>query len=112
MTRGKMLYEGKAKKLFATEDENTVLFFYKDDATAFNGVKKGSIVGKGEMNNAISALLFDLLEKRGSRPISSKRSDRGSSSAAGPGLSPWRLSSVMWWQVVWPNVSGLRKGRL
>lgn len=65
MTRGKMLYEGKAKKLFATEDENTVLFFYKDDATAFNGVKKGSIVGKGEMNNAISSLLFDLLEKRG-----------------------------------------------
>jgi len=65
MTKGKMLYEGKAKKLFATEDENVVLFYYKDDATAFNGVKKGSITGKGEMNNSITTLLFTLLEKNG-----------------------------------------------
>jgi len=65
MTKGKMVYEGKAKQLFATEDENTILIHYKDDATAFNGVKKGSITGKGEMNNSITSLLFSLLEKQG-----------------------------------------------
>lgn len=61
----KMLYEGKAKQLFETGDENTVLIHYKDDATAFNGEKKGSIAGKGEMNNAITALIFQLLERNG-----------------------------------------------
>ncbi len=61
----KMLYEGKAKQLFETGDENTVLIHYKDDATAFNGEKKGSITGKGEMNNAITALIFQLLEQNG-----------------------------------------------
>lgn len=65
MTKGKMLYEGKAKKLFATEDENVVLIHYKDDATAFNGEKKGSISGKGEMNNTITSLIFSMLEKKG-----------------------------------------------
>ncbi|MFP4268768.1 MAG: phosphoribosylaminoimidazolesuccinocarboxamide synthase [Spirochaetaceae bacterium] len=65
MTKGKMLYEGKAKKLFATEDENVVLIHYKDDATAFNGEKKGSIMGKGEMNNTITSLIFTMLEKKG-----------------------------------------------
>lgn len=61
----KMLYEGKAKQLFETGDENTVLIHYKDDATAFNGEKKGSIAGKGEMNNAITTLIFQLLERNG-----------------------------------------------
>lgn len=61
----KMLYEGKAKQLFETGDENTVLIHYKDDATAFNGEKKGSITGKGEMNNAITTLIFQLLERNG-----------------------------------------------
>ena|SRR6056297_198291 len=60
-----MLYEGKAKQLFETGDEQRVLIHYKDDATAFNGEKKGSIAGKGEMNNAITALIFQLLEKNG-----------------------------------------------
>ena len=62
---GKMLYEGKAKQLFAVEDEQRVLMHYKDDATAFNGEKKGSISGKGEMNNSISAMIFQLLERKG-----------------------------------------------
>ena len=61
----KMLYEGKAKQLFETGDEHTVLIHYKDDATAFNGEKKGSIAGKGEMNNAITTLIFQLLERNG-----------------------------------------------
>jgi phosphoribosylaminoimidazole-succinocarboxamide synthase len=63
--KGKLLYEGKAKKLYATEDAQTVLVEYKDDATAFNGEKKGTISGKGEMNNAITAILFELLAKEG-----------------------------------------------
>jgi phosphoribosylaminoimidazole-succinocarboxamide synthase len=65
MTKGEMFYEGKAKKLYTTEDEHIILIHYKDDATAFNGVKKGSIAGKGEMNNSITSLLFSLLEKNG-----------------------------------------------
>ena len=60
-----MLYEGKAKKVFKTEDEKKYIIEYKDDATAFNGVKKGKIVGKGIINNRVSALLFKLLEERG-----------------------------------------------
>ncbi|MDZ7792842.1 MAG: phosphoribosylaminoimidazolesuccinocarboxamide synthase [Spirochaetia bacterium] len=64
-TLGEMLYEGKAKQLFAVEDEQRVLMHYKDDATAFNGEKKGSISGKGEMNNSISAMIFQLLEREG-----------------------------------------------
>ncbi len=63
--KGKLLYEGKAKKLYATEDPQTVLVEYKDDATAFNGEKKGTISGKGEMNNAITSILFELLAKEG-----------------------------------------------
>ena len=50
-----MLYEGKAKKVFATADPNEVVIYYKDDATALNGAKKGTIVDKGIMNNTCSA---------------------------------------------------------
>lgn len=60
-----MIYEGKAKKVFRTEDANKYIIEYKDDATAFNGVKKGTIVGKGIINNKMSALLFKLLEEKG-----------------------------------------------
>ena len=59
------LYEGKAKKLFKTDDESLYLIRYKDDATAFNGVKKGSITDKGVMNNEITTLLFNELGKAG-----------------------------------------------
>lgn len=59
------LYEGKAKKVFATTDENLCIVSYKDDATAFNGQKKGTIVGKGVVNNRMSNLLMQLLEKKG-----------------------------------------------
>ncbi len=60
-----MLYEGKAKKVYKTEDERYYIVEYKDDATAFNGLKKGTIVNKGVMNNEISARLFKLLEEKG-----------------------------------------------
>lgn len=62
---GTLLYEGKAKKVFATDDANVVRVAYKDDATAFNGLKKGQIVGKGAINNQLSNLLFAYLEKNG-----------------------------------------------
>lgn len=60
-----MLYEGKAKKVYKTDDEKRFIVEYKDDATAFNGIKKGTIESKGIMNNRISAVLFELLEKAG-----------------------------------------------
>ncbi|WP_026895234.1 phosphoribosylaminoimidazolesuccinocarboxamide synthase [Clostridiisalibacter paucivorans] len=60
-----MLYEGKAKKVFKTNDEKRYIVEYKDDATAFNGEKKGTIVGKGIVNNKMSGLLFKLLEEKG-----------------------------------------------
>lgn len=65
MEKTNQLYEGKAKKVFATDDENLVIVSYKDDATAFNGLKKGQIAGKGEINNRMSNMLMQLLEKKG-----------------------------------------------
>jgi phosphoribosylaminoimidazole-succinocarboxamide synthase len=60
-----LLYEGKAKKVFTTDDPDLLLVRYKDDATAFNAQKRGSIAGKGGVNNAVSALLFEGLERLG-----------------------------------------------
>ena len=59
------LYEGKAKKVYNTTDENCYIVSYKDDATAFNGLKKGTIEGKGSINNRVSNYLMSLLEKEG-----------------------------------------------
>lgn len=63
--KGEQLYEGKAKKVYATNDPDIVIVDYKDDATAFNGEKKGTIVGKGAINNKMTNLMFGLLEKQG-----------------------------------------------
>ena len=65
MEKREQLYEGKAKKVFATDDENLVIVSYKDDATAFDGLKKGTIAGKGVVNNKMSNRLMQLLEKNG-----------------------------------------------
>lgn len=65
MEKTVQLYEGKAKKVYATADENLCVVAYKDDATAFNGLKKGTIVGKGVVNNRMSNLLMRLLENQG-----------------------------------------------
>ena len=59
------LYEGKAKKVYTTDDENLVIVSYKDDATAFNGQKKGTIVGKGVVNNKVTNYLMQMLEAQG-----------------------------------------------
>ena len=60
-----MIYEGKAKKVYATDDPNYVIVDYKDDATAFNGQKKGTIVGKGAINNRMTNYLMKVLETKG-----------------------------------------------
>lgn len=65
MKKLEQLYEGKAKKVFATEDANIVIVDYKDDATAFNGLKKGTITGKGVINNKMSNFMMQKLEKEG-----------------------------------------------
>ena len=65
MEKREQLYEGKAKKVFATDDPNLVIVSYKDDATAFNGLKKGTIAGKGVINNEMSNRLMQRLEKAG-----------------------------------------------
>ena len=63
--KSEMIYEGKAKKVYKTEDKDKYIVEYKDDATAFDGKKKGTIVGKGVVNNKMSAAMFMLLEEEG-----------------------------------------------
>ena len=65
MKKLEQLYEGKAKKVFATDEDGVVIVDYKDDATAFNGEKKGTIMGKGVVNNKMSNYVFGLLQKDG-----------------------------------------------
>ncbi len=65
MEKKELLYEGKAKKVYATDDPEVLLVDYKDDATAFNGLKKGTIAGKGAVNNRVTNFMMQLLEKEG-----------------------------------------------
>ncbi len=75
--RKDFLYEGKAKQIYTTTDENLVIIHYKDDATAGNGEKKGTIENKGIINNKITATLYEMLEKNGIRTHYKERlSDR------------------------------------
>ena len=65
MQKCEQLYEGKAKKVFLTENPDVLIVSYKDDTTAFNGLKKGTIVGKGAINNRMTNLLFQRIEAEG-----------------------------------------------
>lgn len=65
MEKKELLYEGKAKKVYLTDDPDVLIVDYKDDATAFNGLKKGTIVGKGVVNNRMTNLVFRKLENEG-----------------------------------------------
>ena len=65
MEMKELLYEGKAKKVYTTENPDVLIVDYKDDATAFNGVKKGTIVGKGVVNNRMTNHIFKMLEEKG-----------------------------------------------
>ena len=80
-----MLYEGKAKKVWLTDNEDQLIVDYKDDATAFNGLKKGSIENKGVVNNRMTNLLLQMLEKKGVPTIFR------SSATARPLSKRWRL---------------------
>ncbi len=76
MEQLEMMYEGKAKKVYRTDDEDLLIVDYKDDATAFNGLKKGTIVGKGVVNNRMSNYLCQILEEKGDADtLSSKELD-------------------------------------
>ena len=68
MEKREMIYEGKAKRVFLTDDPDLVIVDYKDDATAFNGLKKGTITGKGVINNKMSNLLMQRLEEEAGIP--------------------------------------------
>ncbi|MFT5874990.1 MAG: phosphoribosylaminoimidazole-succinocarboxamide synthase [Clostridium sp.] len=65
MENSVLLYEGKAKIMYSTDNKDEVRVYYKDDATAFNGIKKAQIENKGNLNNSITTMLFELLENRG-----------------------------------------------
>ena len=65
MEKHAQLYEGKAKKVYATDNADVVIVDYKDDATAFNGLKKGTIAGKGVINNKMSNMMFKIMESKG-----------------------------------------------
>lgn len=65
MEKRELLYEGKAKKVYTTEDPDVLIVDYKDDATAFNGLKKGTITGKGVVNNRMTNKVFQILESKG-----------------------------------------------
>jgi len=67
MEKREFIYEGKAKQIYATDNDNLVIIHYKDDATAGNGEKKGTISNKGMINNEITTILFENLEKNGIR---------------------------------------------
>src|SRR5690606_28560994 len=64
-TKKDFIYEGKAKQVYSTEDPDLVIVYYKDDATAFNAQKRGTVADKGEMNNKISTLIFEYLIQKG-----------------------------------------------
>ena len=65
LEKGKLLYEGKAKQVYRTDNPDEVIVYFKDDATAFNGEKKGTIQSKGVLNNAIASFFFELLQSKG-----------------------------------------------
>ena len=77
MEKKEFLYEGKAKQIYATENPDLVIIHYKDDATAGNGEKKGTILNKGVINNEITTILFEMLEKNGIKThLNKKLNDR------------------------------------
>lgn len=65
MEKQELLYEGKAKKIYATDEQDVLWVAYKNEATAFNGQKKAEISGKAQLNNQISSLLFSMLHEQG-----------------------------------------------
>ena len=103
MKKLEQLYEGKAKKVFMTDDPDVVIVDYKDDATAFNGEKKGTIVGKGVVNNRMTNHVFKLMEKEGvPTHLVEELSDRETAVKKDTSFR-LKLSFVMWQQEVFPR---------
>lgn len=111
MQKLEKFYDGKAKQVFSTDDPEYVIIHYTDAATAFNNIKKATIVNKGILNNAISALIFEQLARAASRPTTSARSTNASSCAAASRLSRSRSSSATSSQGRWRSGSASRRGR-
>lgn len=103
------LYEGKAKKVFATSDPNVVIVSYKDDATAFNGLKKGTITGKGAINNRMTNNLMRRLEEKGvPTHYVEELSDR-ETAVKKVSIVPWRSSSATSPPAPSPSASAWRR---
>ena len=100
MNKLEQLYEGKAKKVFATDDPNLCIVSYKDDATAFNGQKKGTILGKGAINNRLTNYFMKLLEEKGIPTHFVEELNRS---------SPWRSSSAISPPAALPSASAWRR---
>ena len=109
MEKKEQLYEGKAKKVYATEDPNLVIVSYKDDATAFDGAKKGTIVGKGVINNQMTNRLMAKMERPASRPTLLKSSASATRSSRRSPSSRWRSSSATSPPVILPPATAWRR---
>lgn len=110
MEKREQLYEGKAKKVFATDDPNLVIVDYKDDATAFNGAKKGTIVGKGVINNKLTNYLMQVLEKEGvPTHFVEELSERETVVKKSPSF-PWRSSFATSPPAPLPSATAWREG--
>ena len=108
MEKKEQLYEGKAKKVYATEDSNLVIVSYKDDATAFDGAKKGTIVGKGVINNQMTNRLMAKMEKAGIPTHFVKELSERDTSRRSPS-SRWRSSSATSPPVTSPPATAWRR---
>ncbi len=87
MELGKLLTEGKGKRVYATDDPDQAIVYFKDEAMAFHGLKRGRILGKGEVNNAISEQFFKMLEENGIPTHYLRRLDARQSLVGGAGES-------------------------
>ena len=108
-TRDK-LYEGKAKIVYETNQPGRIIQYFKDDATAFNALKKGTIVGKGVINNRMSAALFEVLERPGCQRTTSRPCRTARCSAAGSTSSRSRRSCGTSSPAASPSAPGLEEG--
>ena len=111
MTSGTLIYEGKAKKIFTTGHPDEVLQYFKDDATAFNALKRGTILEKGIINNKVSERLFRLLEQSGvPTHFVERKSDREMLTKK-VAIVPVEVVVRNVVAEVWPSGSASRKGR-
>ena len=109
MEKKEQLYEGKAKKVYATEDPNLVIVSYKDDATAFDGAKKGTIVGKGVINNQMTNRLMAKMEKAGIPTHFVEELSERDTLVKKVSSSRWRSSSATSPPVILPPATAWRR---